>query len=157
MLYAENARLRQWLTHDTLTGALSRHFFEELAADQLAQARALGRSAPLLMLDHLKTVNDSLGHAAGDALLVDFVGAFLADTYSATALRTAERISRAFAATAPAVTVAWCAASVWAWPAGPRRARITRACWHGSTRHCTSPSAVAAAAPMPAEPLQPPA
>lgn len=125
MLYADNARLRQLLTHDTLTGALSRRFFEELAADQLAQARALGRPASLLMmdLDHLKTVNDSLGHAAGDALLVDFVGAcrrelgaggvvgrlggdefgaFLADTDSATALRTAERISRAFAATAPA-------------------------------------------------------
>jgi diguanylate cyclase (GGDEF)-like protein len=129
MLYADNARLRQMLTHDALTGALSRRFFEELAADQLAQARSMDRPASLLMmdLDHLKTVNDSLGHAAGDALLIDFVnacrrelgagglvgrlggdefGAFLADTDRATALATAARISAAFAATAPAGSVA---------------------------------------------------
>lgn len=125
MLYADNARLRQLLTHDPLTGALSRRFFEELAADQLAQARALGRPAAMLMMDvdHLKAVNDSQGHIAGDALLVDFVGAcrrelgagglvgriggdefaaLLVDTDDAAALSLAARIMAAFAATTPA-------------------------------------------------------
>jgi diguanylate cyclase (GGDEF)-like protein len=124
MLYADNARLRQMLTHDALTGALSRRFFEELVADQLAQTRASGRSASLLMidLDHLKTTNDSQGHAAGDALLVDFVvacrgelgagslvgrlggdefGVFLADVDTSAALAAAQRITRAFAASKP--------------------------------------------------------
>lgn len=70
-LYADNARLRHLLTHDALTGALSRSFFEERAREGLAQSRARGESAALLMidLDRLKAINDSLGHAAGDAAL----------------------------------------------------------------------------------------
>lgn len=71
VLYADNARLRELLIHDSLTGAYSRPFFEELATEQLARASALGQSAALLMfdVDRLKQVNDEHGHAAGDRLL----------------------------------------------------------------------------------------
>lgn len=77
MLYADNARLRELLIHDSLTGAYSRPFFEELAGEQLARAAALGQPVALIMLDvdHLKEVNDQHGHAAGDRLLIAVVAA----------------------------------------------------------------------------------
>jgi diguanylate cyclase (GGDEF)-like protein len=60
---------------DEMTGVLSRRgFLDELAA---ARRRAAQRTAPLgvvyLDLDGLKSVNDSEGHAAGDALIKQFV------------------------------------------------------------------------------------
>ncbi len=74
-LYADNARLRHLLTHDVLTGALSRAFFEERARDALEQAQRRGARTSLLMadLDQLKQINDTRGHAAGDAALRAFV------------------------------------------------------------------------------------
>lgn len=75
VLHADNARLRELLIHDPLTGAYSRAFFEELATEQLARATALGQAAALLMIDvdGLKQVNDRHGHAAGDRLLREVV------------------------------------------------------------------------------------
>ncbi len=77
VLYAENARLRELLIHDPLTGAYSRAFFEELAAEHLAAALTQGRPAALVLLDvdRLKPVNDRFGHAAGDRLLQAIVAA----------------------------------------------------------------------------------
>lgn len=74
-LYADNARLRHLLTHDVLTGALSRAFFEERARDGLEHAQRRGARSTLVMadLDLLKQINDSRGHAAGDAALRAFV------------------------------------------------------------------------------------
>jgi len=61
------AEARHAAAHDPLTGLPNR------AALMLHLQRALRRGLPvgvvLLDLDRLKTVNDSLGHAAGDALL----------------------------------------------------------------------------------------
>ncbi|MDP3227919.1 MAG: EAL domain-containing protein [Acidovorax sp.] len=57
--------------HDTLTQLPNRHFLMEQLAQVLSLARRRhGRSAILFInLDHFKTVNDSLGHHAGDQLL----------------------------------------------------------------------------------------
>ncbi|MEK1888963.1 MAG: EAL domain-containing protein [Phyllobacterium sp.] len=55
-------------THDTLTGLLNRRAFEETTASILAGPDR--RHALLYIdLDRFKMVNDTLGHAAGDALL----------------------------------------------------------------------------------------
>ena len=70
-LYAANARLRDQVSHDGLTGALSRSFFEDRAALALAESlRRDGRSALIMLdLDGLKDLNDTHGHAAGDLAL----------------------------------------------------------------------------------------
>ncbi len=57
--------------HDSLTGLPNRRRFEEEVSNQLAASRANGKGGALLIvdLDGLKTVNDDLGHLAGDELL----------------------------------------------------------------------------------------
>ena len=67
-------RLSQMAQYDSLTGLPNRSLFH----DRLAQARNRrsrnGRLFALMYLDvdHFKSVNDTLGHAAGDALLKSF-------------------------------------------------------------------------------------
>ncbi len=65
--HALEERLRYQAQHDPLTGLANRvQFLEGIAA-----ALARGRAAVLFLdLDRFKVVNDSLGHAAGDRLLV---------------------------------------------------------------------------------------
>ena len=57
--------------HDVLTQLPNRHFLMEQLSQVLSLARRRqGRAAVLFVnLDHFKTVNDSLGHHAGDQLL----------------------------------------------------------------------------------------
>ncbi len=65
-------QLQHLADHDPLTGLLNRRrFFEELDRE-LALAHRYGDEGAVLSLDldHLKYVNDSLGHAQGDELLV---------------------------------------------------------------------------------------
>lgn len=70
-LYRDNQRMRQLLTHDSLTGALTRNFFEDAAREALQQSRQQQQPACLVMvdLDELKLINDHHGHAAGDRAL----------------------------------------------------------------------------------------
>ncbi len=66
-------RLRFHATHDSLTGLPNRLMFQEALEKVLARARRLESydyAVLFLDLDGFKLVNDSLGHAAGDLLLV---------------------------------------------------------------------------------------
>ncbi|MBM9465906.1 putative bifunctional diguanylate cyclase/phosphodiesterase [Nakamurella leprariae] len=79
---AESAhrQLAHQATHDALTGLVNRWEFDRLTTAALAETMAdTQRSVTVLFLDldRFKLVNDSLGHAAGDALLVT-VGRLLA-------------------------------------------------------------------------------
>jgi two-component system cell cycle response regulator len=63
--------LRQLATRDALTGLLNRRSFDALLAEEIERARRLGHPLTLVLLDldHFKTVNDTHGHPAGDAVL----------------------------------------------------------------------------------------
>jgi diguanylate cyclase (GGDEF)-like protein/PAS domain S-box-containing protein len=57
--------------HDALTGLLNRAAFEQRMTEVFSRSHLLDRSVALLAidLDRFKAVNDSSGHAAGDAVL----------------------------------------------------------------------------------------
>ncbi len=59
-------------THDSLTGLNNRRSFVQHLTERLQLARRQGRGLALLFidLDHFKEVNDTHGHAIGDALLI---------------------------------------------------------------------------------------
>jgi diguanylate cyclase (GGDEF)-like protein/PAS domain S-box-containing protein len=59
---------------DALTGLPNRRSFEEHAREAMARSRRSGKPVCLLFLDidYFKSINDSLGHAAGDAVLREF-------------------------------------------------------------------------------------
>jgi diguanylate cyclase (GGDEF)-like protein/PAS domain S-box-containing protein len=70
-IVAENRS--RWLAHhDPLTGLANRLRFHEELERSFADAVRSGNSSALLLLDldHFKIINDTSGHAAGDALLV---------------------------------------------------------------------------------------
>ena len=70
------ARAHHLARHDSLTGLPNRNFVIESFSARLAEAREAGDEAALLFidLDRFKHLNDSLGHSAGDEVLVTTAG-----------------------------------------------------------------------------------
>jgi two-component system, cell cycle response regulator len=63
--------LRVQATHDSLTGLLNRKGILEVLDKELARSNREGTHVSVLLadLDHFKLINDTYGHAAGDAVL----------------------------------------------------------------------------------------
>ena len=66
------AELRHMADHDPLTGLLNRRSFERELERHVAYVERYGPkgAAIVLDLDHFQTINDTLGHSAGDELIV---------------------------------------------------------------------------------------
>jgi diguanylate cyclase (GGDEF)-like protein/PAS domain S-box-containing protein len=71
---AFEAELAHQAFHDPVTGLANRAMFAEQVRHAIARARREERTPAVIFLDldDFKTVNDSLGHAAGDEVLVEF-------------------------------------------------------------------------------------
>ncbi len=73
---AAHDRLRRLADHDPLSGLLNRRGFQGELDGHLARCRRHGATGSLHMLDvdGPTGINDSLGHAAGDAAIVGVAG-----------------------------------------------------------------------------------
>ncbi len=70
-LQIQNTQLKVQATTDALTGLANRAAFDQFLTEQFANAKKTNRPLALLLmdLDHFKSVNDTHGHPAGDAVL----------------------------------------------------------------------------------------
>ena len=89
-LHESQRQLEKLAYADPLTGLPNRRLFNEELRRQVAQATRDGRPFTLLLidLDGFKKVNDTLGHDAGDALLVETAARLMV------AVRANDRIAR---------------------------------------------------------------
>jgi two-component system cell cycle response regulator len=119
-------KLEEIATRDSLTGLLNKKEILRILAAELTRARRHSTSVSVMMLDldYFKSINDTYGHQAGDAVLVtagelfekhvrgiDYVGRYggeeilivLPATTEIESVEIAERIRRSLASTAIAV------------------------------------------------------
>jgi diguanylate cyclase len=85
-----NAALQHQATHDSLTGLPNRTLFLDRLGREIAHAERDGHSFAVLAvdLDRFKVINDTLGHGAGDQLLVEITRRLSG------AIRTADTVAR---------------------------------------------------------------
>lgn len=71
-LQRKNRELAVLATTDSMTGAYNRRYFVSHVEGEIARSRQHGASGSIFILDvdHFKRVNDTLGHALGDAVLI---------------------------------------------------------------------------------------
>ncbi|HON58550.1 MAG TPA: EAL domain-containing protein [Smithella sp.] len=83
-------KLNYLATHDSLTGLPNRTMFSQLLSHSIQSAHRHKKQLAVLFidLDRFKTINDSLGHEAGDELLKEMAARFK------NTLRTADIVSR---------------------------------------------------------------
>lgn len=76
---AAEAKIRHLAQHDGLTDLPNRILFMDRARQALINAQREKETLAIMMLDidHFKSINDSLGHSAGDALLCDIAGSLM--------------------------------------------------------------------------------
>ena len=74
-LVLANDRLKNMSVTDALTGAFNRRYLLDAMAAETQRIARGGATMSVLMLDldHFKNINDLYGHAAGDAVLCEFV------------------------------------------------------------------------------------
>lgn len=73
--YALHKKYEELAFRDPLTGAYTRHYFNEWILNHLAYLRRSGKKSTLVIfdVDNLKQINDTYGHLVGDEVLKDFV------------------------------------------------------------------------------------
>ncbi len=83
-------QLKLLATRDELTGLINRREFDRVLAEETERALRFKRPLALVMcdLDYFKSVNDTHGHPAGDAVLKAAAGVLLAG------VRTIDRVAR---------------------------------------------------------------